>query len=247
MIILDEVSKSYRVLGSRVRVFDQLSAVLPTDRRLALLGDHGSGKSTLIRLMAGLEYPSSGHIERQVAVSFPLGYAGGYFPGVSGRQNVIFMARSYGLDPLEMLAFVEETTELNRILELPFGDFPPDARVRFLYALSYAVPFDVYLIDQNPVIGSTEFAARCARMLEARMAESGLIFTTRDPRVARRYCDMGGILRDGQIELYDDVEEAIATYSPEFIRPAPRPASRERPPAKRAATASTGTDRTPGT
>ena len=229
MIILEDVSKSYRVLGSRIRVFDRLSAVLPTNRRLVLLGDHGSGKSTLIRLMAGLEYPSSGHVDRQAAVSFPLGYSNGYFPGVSGRQNVIFLARAYGLDPLEMLAFVEEMTELGRILDLPFGDFPPDARVRFLYALSYAVPFDVYLIDQNPVIGSTEFAARCARMLEARMAESGLIFTTRDPRVARRYCDMGGILRDGQITLYDSLEEAIAIYSPELVKPAPRP----RPPAKR--------------
>ena len=244
MIILDDVSKSYRVLGSRVRIFDQLSAVLPTDRRLALLGEHGSGKSTLIRLLAGLEYPSSGQIERQAAVSFPLGYANGYSPGVSGRQNVIFMARSYGIDPLEMLAFVEEMTELNRILELPFGDFPQDSRVRFLYALSYAVPFDVYLIDQNPIIGSTEFAARCARMLEARMAESGLIYTTRDPRVARRYCDMGGILRDGQIDLYDDLEEAIAIYSPDSIRPAARP----RPPAKRPVqTAASGIDRTPNT
>ena len=98
MIQLSNVFKFYRKEGVTKIVLDHVSMLFDTTRSYGLLGVNGAGKSTTLRLIAGTELPNSGSVRRTVRVSWPLGFAGGFHPQMTGRENVVFVARVYGAD-----------------------------------------------------------------------------------------------------------------------------------------------------
>ncbi|HEX5317586.1 MAG TPA: ATP-binding cassette domain-containing protein [Stellaceae bacterium] len=112
MIALDGVCKSYRTPVGRKIVLDNASVVFDAGHNFGILGANGAGKSTLIRLLAGTEQPDRGMVRRQARVSFPLGFGGTFHGALSGRENVIFIARVYGASVRTMLRYVEDFAEL---------------------------------------------------------------------------------------------------------------------------------------
>ena len=93
MIKLDRVFKFYRSSGIVKIVLDHVSTRFETGHSYGLMGVNGAGKSTTMRLIAGTELPNSGRVRRSVRVSWPLGFAGGFHPLMTGRENVKFVAR----------------------------------------------------------------------------------------------------------------------------------------------------------
>ena len=210
MIIFRGVTAS--VASGRVSsvVLDNLSLVLPTDQSLAVLGREGSGKTTLMRLLAGAIAPNRGTIERYVRISFPVGYSGGFNRSSSVAENVSHAARLYGADATEVVAFVAALCGLNEQLGERYGDLPPQIQRRIAYALSYAIPFDVYLIDERITMGDNEFRSKCEYVFKQRMKSSRFILTSSRPSYAKRFVRRAAILHGGKITLFDDIDRAIA-------------------------------------
>jgi capsular polysaccharide transport system ATP-binding protein len=193
-------------------VFKDVSVTLPTDRRLAVLGLQGSGKSTLISLLAGVEKPNQGMISRYARLSFPLGFGKSLKMGLSMRQNAKFTARLYGCSPNEVSEFVEKLLGLEAVYDLGMRKLPAVQRFAYLVALSYAIPFETYLIDSAPWGPPGQYRSSIVALCEARSATSGIILATSNFRLARQICDMGAIISDKRLVLYDDIEEAIEIY-----------------------------------
>lgn len=213
MIILRNVGLSFKNGLVTQAVFRKLNVEIPTDAHLAVLGWHGDGKSALVNMLSGLIQPTTGTIERRARISFPIGYARGLKPYLSARQNVVHVARLYGADVEEVSEFVLRTTEMGENFYIPMRLTSIQTRLRFCYVLSYAIPFDTYLIDGNIAYGDPEFRKLCFAMFESRAASSGFILTTRDPRIARRHCKMGAVVGGQTIQLYNNVEEAIEVFT----------------------------------
>jgi len=209
MIVFRDVTAV--VSSGRIRntVLENLSLTLPTDESLVVLGHEGTGKTTLIRLLAGAVSPTSGTIERYVRVSYPVGFAGGFKQAMSVRQNISHAALLYGADPDEVVAFVAAASGMEAELHESYGNLPPQLRLKLAYALSYAIPFDVYLIDNRVAMGDNDFRATCEYIFDQRMQTSRFILTTSVPRYAKRFAKKGAILRDRQILLHDDIDRAI--------------------------------------
>ena len=112
MISFDRVSKSYVTPTGRRVVLDDVSIVFAPGRNLGILGVNGTGKSTLLRLIAGSEMPDKGRIIRYGRVSFPLGFSGTFHGALSGRENVAFIARVYGASVKRTLVYVRDFAEL---------------------------------------------------------------------------------------------------------------------------------------
>jgi capsular polysaccharide transport system ATP-binding protein len=213
MIQLSDVFKFYRTEGQSKIVLDHVSAVFDTTRSYGLLGVNGAGKTTTLRLIAGTELPNSGAVRRSVRVSWPLGFAGGFHPLMSGRENVHFVARVYGADVRRVVNFVEDFAELGEYMELPVKTYSSGMMARLAFGLSMAIEFDVYLVDEITAVGDARFQNRCKEVFDARRKNTGLIVVSHSMATIKDYCDCGGVLVDGQLLMFDNVDNAIAKYN----------------------------------
>jgi capsular polysaccharide transport system ATP-binding protein len=210
VIVLDRVHKAYRTIKGRQIVLDDVSMAIPEGRSLGVLGANGSGKSTLIRLLAGTERPDAGLVRRGAkAVSFPLGFGGTMHPKLSGHENVVFLARLYGVDEREAAAYVEEFAELGTYFRMPVGTYSAGMRARLAFGVCLAIQFDVYLIDEVTSVGDARFRVKCLDAFRQRMDHADVIMVTHDYETMRAYCDIGAVLSGGHLTLFEDLEAAI--------------------------------------
>ena len=119
MIQLQDVTKIYVTDGHKKVVLDHASMHIDTNWSYGIFGPNGAGKSTTLRLIAGTELPNSGKIRKDIRTSWPLGFAGGFHPLMTGRENVLFVARIYGADVRGVIDFVEYFADLGHHLDLP--------------------------------------------------------------------------------------------------------------------------------
>lgn len=212
MIRLEGLHKSYAVGDKRRVVLEEVSAELPRGRSVGLLGINGAGKSTLLRLIAGTELPDKGHVVRESRVSWPLGFSGSFHGSTTGRSNVRFIARIYGKDVDDTLAFVEDFAQLGRYLDMPVKTYSSGMRSRLAFAVSMSMEFDTYLVDEITAVGDARFQARCAQIFRERRGVADVIMASHNVWTIREYCDMGAIVSEGGLTLFDQVDEAIASY-----------------------------------
>jgi capsular polysaccharide transport system ATP-binding protein len=212
MIVVDRVTKRYRASWRSKLVLDRVSAVFDPRRSYGLLGRNGAGKSTFLRLIAGIEAPNRGRIRRYVQTSWPLGFAGGFHPLMTGRENLRFLARAYGADVASAVEFVEDFSELGRELDVPFKTYSSGMKARLAFAVSMAIDFDFYLVDEITAVGDSRFQARCREAFAKKRERAGMLMVSHSIGTIREYCDTGLVLLNGKLQIFPDLDEAIEVY-----------------------------------
>ena len=151
------------------------------------------------------------------SLDFPTGYSVGILgrngAGKStGRGNVRFVARLYGEDERRVEEEVAEFAGLGSYFSMPVGTYSSGMKARLAFGLCLAIEFDVYLIDEVTAVGDADFRMRCRDAFNKRMASSDVIMVTHDLNTMREYCDLGAVLADGRLELFDDLRSAISAF-----------------------------------
>lgn len=185
--------------------------IAPGDR-IGLLGRNGAGKSTLIKSIGGVELPTSGTVLRNMSCSWPLGFNGGFQGSLTGYDNARFIARIYGQDYSTMRQFVEEFTELGRQLRMPVKTYSSGMRARLAFALSLAIEFDCYLIDEVILVGDKNFQDKCHYELFERRKDRAILLASHSPDSIREFCNRAVVLRDGHMTEFEDVEQGLDIY-----------------------------------
>ncbi|WP_165901550.1 ABC transporter ATP-binding protein [Ancylobacter aquaticus] len=206
------IAKTFHAAHGARRVFERLDATFPRATSIGILGARGAGKSTLIRLIGGATLPDRGTIRRRGSVSPPVANTQAYHAALTGRENLHFVARVNGFDGDAAARFVGRFTQMEEELDQPLSSYTRERRSRFLFAASYALPFDIFLADEALFGGSGAFRARCADLVQARRAHATLIFTTRSPQMLRRFADMGAVLHEGRLHMFDRIGDAIRLF-----------------------------------
>lgn len=213
MIQFDNVFKFYKTDGYTKIVLDHVSATFQSGRSYGVMGVNGAGKSTTMRLIAGTELANAGRIRRTVRVSWPLGFAGGFHPSMTGRENVKFVARAYGEDVRKVLDFVEDFAEIGDYVDVPVKAYSSGMMARLAFGLSMAIEFECYLIDEVTAVGDLRFQARCQAAFDERRAKADVIMVSHSMDTIRNFCDHGAVLVDGRLIFFDNVDSAIETYA----------------------------------
>lgn len=213
MIICQDIVKSYTHGGRRKQVLKGVNLVIEQGDRVALLGRNGAGKSTLIKLIGGVEMPTSGRVIRHMSVSWPLGFAGGFQGSLTGYDNTRFIARIYQRDHAEIRQYVEDFTELGKQLRMPVKTYSSGMRARLAFALSLAIEFDCYLIDEIILVGDQNFQRKCQDELFQRGKERTMIIASHSPEFIKEFCNKAVIIHNGETVKYDNVYSAVETYS----------------------------------
>jgi len=213
MLEFDNVSKSFWTGKRRKVILDQASFRVELGNSLGILAPNGTGKTTIINMMAGLEKPDEGEIRKTCRVSFPLGFMGGVVSKHSGRENSRFIARLYGLDPDYVEAFCRWLCGLEEYFDMPVGTYSQGMRARLTFALLLALEFDIYLIDEGmPSTSDVEFNRKAGSILRDRLKEATVIVVSHQAKTLEKFCRTAAVLRDGQLYMFDTLEEAKRMY-----------------------------------
>ena len=213
MIECEKLSKRYPMGSGHKQVFSNLDLQITMGEHVGFLGRNGAGKTTLIKLIGGVELPTSGKIRRNMSVSWPLGFGGGFQGSLTGYDNARFIARIYGHEYEEIRDFVEDFTELGAQLKMPVKTYSSGMKARLAFALSIAIEFDCYLIDEVILVGDANFHQKCHRELFDRRGDRALILASHSPELIREFCDRALVLHQGQGRMYSDVNEALEVYA----------------------------------
>jgi len=213
MLEFSNVSKSFWTGKQRKVILDRASFRVDLGSSLGILAPNGTGKTTVINMMAGLEKPDEGSITKSCRVSFPLGFMGGVVGKHTARENARFIARLYGLDPDYIEAFTRWLTGIAEYYDRPVGTYSSGMRARFSFSLLLALEFDIYLIDEGmPGTTDTEFNRKAGSILRERLEKSTVIVVSHQASTLEKFCKRAAVLRDGQFLQFDTLEEAKAIY-----------------------------------
>lgn len=213
MLEFDNVSKSFWTGTQHKVILDRVSFRVELGRSMGVLAPNGTGKTTLINMMAGLEKPDEGEIRRGCRISFPLGFMGGVIAKISAMENSRYIARLYGLDPDYVEAFCRWMSNLGEYFDQPLGTYSSGMRARFTFALMLALDFDIYLIDEGmPSSTDVEFNRKAGEILRERLTTTTVIIVSHQPETLEKFATSAAVLMGGQFYMFDTLEEAKQLY-----------------------------------
>lgn len=213
MIEFANVSKSFATRAGRKVILDRASFRVDLGNSLGILARNGTGKTTIINMMAGLEKPDEGTITRTCRISFPLGFMGGVVSKQTATENSRYIARLYGLDPDYVESFCRWLCDIGEYFDMPLGTYSSGMRGRFNFALMLALEFEIYLIDEGmPSTTDVEFNRKAGSVLRDRLARATVIVVSHQASTLEKFCKSAAVLRNGQLYMFDTLEEAKRLY-----------------------------------
>ena len=208
---VENLSRTF--LGATKPLFTNLSFSLNRDGRLAVLGRNGQGKSSLIRMLGGVDRPSQGRIDWLMSPSWPIGFSGGFQGSLSGLDNIRFLSRLYERDYHDMRERVDDFAELGSALLRPVKHYSSGMRARLAFGLSLAIEFDCYLIDELVAVGDARFQRKCQEELFEHRANRAFLMASHDVHLVASYCDTALVIESGRAKMFADVNEAVEVYT----------------------------------
>ncbi len=213
MLEFENVSKSFWTGSQRKVILDRASFRVELGESLGILAPNGTGKTTMIRMMAGLEKPDEGEIRRGCRVSFPLGFMGGVVSKHSAMENARFIAHLYGLDPDYVESFCRWLCGLGEYFDQPLGTYSSGMRSRFTFSLMLALDFDIYLIDEGmPNSTDVEFNHKAGDILAERLRTTTIVIVSHQPGILEKFARKAAVLMDGKLHMFETLEEAKQLY-----------------------------------
>ncbi|MBE0553936.1 MAG: ATP-binding cassette domain-containing protein [Rhodobacteraceae bacterium] len=213
MIAFENVSKSFWTGKTRKVILERASFKVELGNSLGILARNGTGKTTLINMMAGLEKPDEGRIIRSSRISFPLGFMGGINSKHSAVENSRYIARLYGLDPDYVESFCRWLTAIDEYFDMPVGTYSAGMRSRFSFSLMLALEFDIYLIDEGmPSSTDVEFNRKAGQILRQRLKNATVIIVSHQAQTLEKFARSAAVMRNGQLYMFDTLEEARRLY-----------------------------------
>ena len=212
MIELVDITKSYLTRSGPHVVLDDINLTIVPGEKIGILGRNGAGKSTLIRILSGAERPDQGCVNRGMRISWPLAFGGAFQGSLTGQDNLRFICRVYGLDYREKIDYVQDFTELGKYFREPVKSYSSGMRARLAFAISMAVEFDCFLIDEVITVGDARFHDKCQIELFEKRKDRSMIIVSHEAHNIREHCDRACVLQAGKIYSFDNIESAYDFY-----------------------------------
>jgi capsular polysaccharide transport system ATP-binding protein len=211
-IEVNAITKEYHTEIGLRRILHGVTFSIAEGEKIAVLGRNGAGKSTIVKIIGGVEPPTSGSIHRGLSMSWPIAFSGGFESAMSGLDNIRFISRLYDVPFKDAVAFVDDFAELGRQLLLPVRTYSSGMRARLAFALTLAIDFECFLIDEVMSVGDQRFHHRCFDALFVKRRHCAMILVSHDTNIVKDYCNRALVLKQGYGRVFEDVGLAIDIY-----------------------------------
>ena len=200
-------------------VFEALKGVsfdVPAGRSLGLIGRNGSGKSTMLKLIAGIGKPTTGTVDVHGRVSALIELGAGFHPEISGRENVFINGMMLGLSKREIASRFDEIVafaELEDFIDAPVKTYSSGMYMRLGFAVAINVDPDVLLVDEVLAVGDEAFTHKCFdKLAEFRRRGRTVLLVTHALDLVTRFCDEALWLDGGVVREQGDPKRVVDAY-----------------------------------
>src|SRR5213082_2203679 len=193
-----------------------VSFTVPRGSTYGVIGRNGSGKSTALKLVAGITKPTSGRVRVDGRISALIELGAGFHPEISGRENVFINGIMLGLSKREIHARFDEIVdfaELQEFIDAPVKTYSSGMYMRLGFAVAIHVNPDVLLVDEVLAVGDEGFTHKCLdKFAEFKRRGKTILLVTHSLSVVERFCDEAVWLDEGAVRAHGDPRRVVDAY-----------------------------------
>ncbi len=188
---------------------------------VALLGKNGAGKSTILKMITGVAYPTSGEIIVNGRVSALLELTSGFDPELTGRENIYLKGQLIGLRNEEIQALEQEIVdfaEVDEYIDQPVRTYSSGMKARLGFAINVNIRPEILIVDEALSVGDKQFREKCHEKINGLIEKDNvtLLFVTHSLGTAKQFCNRGIVLKKGKIIFDGGIDEAIELYREKY-------------------------------
>lgn len=185
---------------------------------VALFGKNGAGKSTILKLITGVTYPTEGNIEVKGRVSALLELTSGFDPEFSGRENIYLKGQILGIKDNEIKELEQEIidfAELGEYIDQPVRTYSSGMKARLGFAINANIKPEILIIDEALSVGDEAFRRKCVKKVNEITSKEDvtLLFVTHATTTAKDFCTRGIVMKKGKAIFDGPIDDAISEYN----------------------------------
>lgn len=185
---------------------------------VAIFGKNGAGKSTVLKMITGVTYPTSGEIDVDGRVSALLELTAGFDPEMTGRENIYLKGQLSGLRDEEIAELENEIIEfadIGEYMDQPVRSYSSGMKARLGFAVNVNIRPEILIVDEALSVGDKNFRNKCLNKVNSIIEKDNvtLLFVTHSTGTAREFCQRGIVMVSGKIVFDGDIDEAIELYN----------------------------------
>lgn len=199
------------------RAVDNVSFNIERGESVALFGKNGAGKSTILKMITGVTFPTSGTIEVNGRVSALLELTSGFDPEFTGRENIYLKGQLLGISNQEIKELEQEIinfAELEEYIDQPVRTYSSGMKARLGFSINVNIRPEILIVDEALSVGDEEFKNKCTTKVNEIIQKDNvtLLFVTHSTNMAKEFCKRGIVMEKGKLKFDGNIDEAITRY-----------------------------------
>jgi teichoic acid transport system ATP-binding protein len=200
-----------------VRANDNISFEIERGESVMILGRNGAGKSTMLKMITGVVFPTKGKITVNGRVSALLELTTGFDPEFTGRENIYLKGQLMGLSDEEISKLeptIIEFAELGDYIDQPVRTYSSGMTARLGFSINANIEPEILVIDEALSVGDMKFREKCQEKIDEIVEKEHVtvLYVTHSPSSAEDFCERGLVLNQGKLVFDGEYEDAIEEY-----------------------------------
>ena len=199
------------------RAVNNVSFSIKRGEAVAIFGKNGAGKSTILKMITGVTFPTSGEINVKGRVSALLELTSGFDTEFTGRENIYLKGRILGLKEEEIKKLepsIVEFAELEEYIDQPVRTYSSGMKARLGFSVNVNIEPEILIVDEALSVGDESFKKKCTKKINEIIEKDNvtLLFVTHSTGVAKEFCTRGIVMKKGKLVCDTNIDEAIEKY-----------------------------------
>ncbi|HSW90171.1 MAG TPA: ABC transporter ATP-binding protein [Patescibacteria group bacterium] len=198
-------------------VFSDLSFVITQGETVGIVGKNGAGKSTILKLIAGVTYPDKGRVIVDGSVTPLIELGAGFHHELSGFENIYLNAAILGMHKKQVeksIASIIEFSELHEYIHTPVKKYSTGMYMRLAFAIAIHMDSPILLIDEVLAVGDEAFQKKCLKYLHTQKEKHDrtIIFVSHDEEAVKSFCERALLLNHGELVADSTPHKVFEAY-----------------------------------
>lgn len=209
---------SKRVPFKEKKAVNDVSFKIEKGEAVAIFGKNGAGKSTILKMITGVAYPTTGDITVEGRVSALLELTSGFDPELTGRENIYLKGQLCGLRDAEIRELedtIVDFAEVGEYIDQPVRTYSSGMKARLGFAVNVNIRPEILIVDEALSVGDRAFRDKCLKKVNEIVEKDNvtLLFVTHATETARQFCKRGIVMKNGKLIHDSEIDEAIKVYN----------------------------------